>query len=75
MSGADQGHHDAAAAHHDDAPESHHEDAHGGDHDDGHGHGTEPLGPIDVKAWGAAIVGVASGALVAGVMFLAIHPS
>jgi hypothetical protein len=75
MSGAAQGHHDSTAALHDDAPESHHEDVHGGDHDDGHGHGAEPLGPIDVKAWGAAILGVASGVLVAGVMFLAINPS
>lgn len=75
MSGAAQGHHDSTAALHDDAPEGHHEDVHGGDHDDGHGHGSEPLGPIDVKAWGAAILGVASGVLVAGVLFLAINPS
>jgi hypothetical protein len=75
MSGADQGHHDHATALHDDAPESHHEDGHGGGHDDGHGHDAEPLGPIDVKAWGAGILGVASGLLVAGVMFLAINPS
>lgn len=71
MSGAAQGHHDLRAAFHDDAPESHHEES----HDEGHGHDAEPLGPIDVQAWGAAILGVASGVLVAGVMFLAINPA
>jgi hypothetical protein len=72
MSGADQGHHDRKAALHDDAPESQDEDAHGGEHG-GHGHGADPLGPIDGQAWGAALLGVASGVLVAGVMFLAIN--
>ena len=35
------------------------------DHDDGHGHGRESLGPVDVQAWGALILGVAAGLVVA----------
>jgi hypothetical protein len=38
---------------------------HGGDgHDDEHGHGGETLGPIDVRAWGALLLGIAAGLLV-----------
>jgi hypothetical protein len=41
-------------------------DDHGDDHGhDDHGHGEEPLGPIDVRAWGAAVLGLALGAVVA----------
>jgi len=71
MSGADQAHDDHAASSHDLAhaggDQGHHADAHG----DEHGHGEEPLGPIDLKAWGAAILGIVSGLLVFGVMYLA----
>ena len=35
------------------------------DHDDGHGHAGEALGPVDVRAWGALILGVAAGLVVA----------
>ena len=38
-----------------------HGDAHG--HDDA-GHGEEALGPVDVQAWGALILGIAAGLLV-----------
>ena len=35
------------------------------DHGDDHGHGGgEALGPIDVKAWGAALLGIALGLVV-----------
>lgn len=36
----------------------------GGDHEDEHGHGGETLGPIDVRAWGALLLGIAAGLLV-----------
>jgi hypothetical protein len=39
-----------------------HVDAHG--HDD-HGEAQEPLGPIDVRAWGAGLLGVVLGLVVA----------
>jgi hypothetical protein len=51
--------HAGAVAHH---ATGDHGDDHG--HDD-HAHGEEPLGPIDVRAWGAAILGLALGAVVA----------
>ena len=52
--------HAGAVAHH--APDDHGED-HG--HDD-HAHGDdEPLGPIDIWAWGAGILGVAIGIVIA----------
>jgi hypothetical protein len=38
-----------------------HGDGHG--HDD-HGHGGDALGPIDLPAWGAAILGTALGGVV-----------
>ena len=75
MSGASQGHDDHAAsihdAPHDGGAQGHHADAHGDDH----GHGGEALGPIDVKAWGAAILGIAGGLLVAGALFVSMNPS
>jgi len=51
--------HAEAVAHHSTAD---HGDDHG--HDD-HAHAEEPLGPIDVRAWGAALLGVILGAVVA----------
>jgi hypothetical protein len=37
-------------------------DDHGDDHGhDDHAHDEEPLGPIDLRAWGAAVLGVALG--------------
>jgi hypothetical protein len=39
---------------------------HGDDHgDDDHGHGESPLGPIDVAAWGAGILGVGIALVIA----------
>jgi hypothetical protein len=51
--------HDGAVAHH--ATDDHGDD-HG--HDD-HGHAPEPLGPVDVRAWGTGVLGVALGLAVA----------
>lgn len=51
--------HVGAVAHH--APDDHGDD-HG--HDD-HAHAEEALGPIDVRAWGAGILGVVLGLAVA----------
>jgi len=47
-------------------------DDHGEDHGhDDHAHGDgEPLGPVDVIAWGAGALGIAAGLLVAAVMAL-----
>ena len=51
---------------HDGAVEHHRTDDHGDDHGhDDHAHGEEPLGPIDVAAWGAGALGILLGALVA----------
>lgn len=57
--------HKGAVAHH--LPDDHGED-HG--HDD-HAHAEEALGPIDLAAWGAGIVGVAVGVVIAGAFALA----
>lgn len=47
-------------------------DDHGDDHGhDDHAQGEEPLGPIDVHAWGAAILGVALGAVTAACFVVA----
>ncbi len=76
MSGAAQAHDDHAASGHDagmaGGEHGHQADAHG---EDDHGHGGEPLGPLDLRAWGAAILGTASGLLVAGVLYVAAHPA
>jgi hypothetical protein len=56
---ADQPGHEGAVVHH--APDDHGEE-HG--HDD-HAHGGDVLGPIDVIAWGAGVLGVALGLAVA----------
>ena len=46
---------------HDGAVEHHLTDDHGDDHGhDDHAHGEEPLGPIDVAAWGAGVLGIAA---------------
>ena len=62
---ADTPGHEGAVGHH--LADDHGED-HG--HDD-HGHGEEPLGPIDIAAWGAGIVGVAVGVVIAACFALA----
>jgi len=54
------GHEAAVSADH--QPATDHDDAHG--HDD-HGHADEALGPIDVAAWGAGILGVGIAAVMA----------
>ena len=39
---------------------------HGEDHGhDDHAHGEEPLGPIDIAAWGAGVVGILVGVAIA----------
>lgn len=53
--------HDGAVAHHATDGVDHGDD-HG--HDD-HAHAEEPLGPIDVAAWGAGVLGIALGLVVA----------
>jgi hypothetical protein len=42
---------------------------HGGD---AHDHGDQPLGPIDLAAWGASLIGVASGLLICFLLYLAV---
>lgn len=37
----------------------------GADRADDHAHGGEALGPVDVRAWGALILGTAAGLVVA----------
>lgn len=46
--------------------ETHGADDHGetDGHDD-HAHGAEALGPVDVQAWGALVLGIAAGLVVA----------
>jgi hypothetical protein len=69
------------AQHADDVPGhqgaiDHHSAAdHGEDteHDD-HAHAEEPLGPLDVPAWGAAIIGILLGLAVAVAFLLATRP-
>jgi hypothetical protein len=57
--------HAGAVAHH---TTDDHGDEHG--HDD-HAHTDEPLGPIDVPAWGAGILGVLLGLAVTAAFMLA----
>ena len=76
MSGADQAHDDHAAPSHAQATvagghEGHHSDSHGDDH----GHAGEALGPIDWRAWGAAVLGIASALLVVVVLYVTIRPN
>ncbi len=56
-----------AVEHHDPAT---HMDAHTTISDDDHGHAETPLGPIDWRAWGYALVGVTAGLLVVGLLWL-----
>lgn len=37
-----------------------------------HGHDEQPLGPIDVAAWGASLIGVAAGLLICFLLYLAV---
>jgi ABC-type nickel/cobalt efflux system permease component RcnA len=50
--------------------EAHGTDDHGEDHGhDDHAHPSEALGPVDVRAWGALLVGLAAGlAIVLGLV-------
>lgn len=65
-------HHAADAPGHPGAVAHHETDDHGDDHGhDDHAHGEEPLGPIDVAAWGAGIVGVAIAVVIAACFALA----
>jgi hypothetical protein len=57
--------HAGAVAHH---STSDHGDDHG--HDD-HAHAEEPLGPIDLAAWGAGVLGILAGLIVAACFVLA----
>lgn len=47
------------------------EEAHGTASVDGHGHAEPRLGPIDWNAWGYAALGVAAGALVVALFWVA----
>jgi hypothetical protein len=44
-----------------DTHDKHGTDEHG---QDDHAHGAEELGPIDVQAWGAFVVGIAAGLVI-----------
>ena len=60
---------------HDEPSASMHGASHTGDgHADGHGEHAEVLGPIDWRAWGAALLGVASGFLVAACLYVSSRP-
>jgi hypothetical protein len=48
------------------AGEAHGAEDHGGDHGhDDHAHASEALGPVDTTRWGAFVIGVGAGLLVA----------
>ncbi len=60
--------HGATTAH----DEPHGASDHGGDHGhDDHAHADEALGPVDVAAWNAGILGVALGLVTAGCFAIA----
>ena len=64
--------HDTDAPGHDGAVAHHALDDHGDDHGhDDHAHTEETLGPIDRAAWGAGILGVVIGIVVAFCFVLA----
>lgn len=64
--------HDTDVPGHVDAESHHVTSDHGDDHGhDDHAHAEEPLGPIDVAAWGAGLLGVIAGLLVAACFVLA----
>ena len=47
------------------AGEPHGTDDHGDEHGhDDHAHGSDALGPVDVMAWGALLIGVAAGLVI-----------
>jgi hypothetical protein len=50
-------------------------DTHAADQGDGHGHGSssEPLGPVDRRAWAAAIGGGALGIVVIVALYLSLQ--
>lgn len=60
--------HDAVAEHDPVA----HMDTHTTLSDDDHGHSETALGPIDWRAWGLALLGAASGALVLACFWVAL---
>ena len=67
--------HDDDAPGHAGAVAQHSTDDHGDDHGhDDHAHAEEPLGPIDVAAWGAGLVGLAIAVIVAACFALATSP-
>lgn len=50
----------------------HGSDDHGGDHGhDDHAHAAADLGPIDLPAWGAGVLGVVLGLVVVGAIAMA----
>ena len=64
--------HDADAPGHEGAVAHHALDDHGEDHGhDDHARAEEPLGPVDRAAWGAGILGVAIGIVIAFCFVLA----
>ena len=61
-----QDHHAADSPGHEGSVGHHLTDDHGDDHGhDDHAHAEDALGPIDVAAWGAGVVGVAVGLAIA----------
>ncbi len=70
-------HHSADAPGHEGTVAHHLTDDHGDDHGPGHddqGHGDEPLGPIDVAAWSAGLLGLVIGVVIAACFVLATSP-
>ena len=71
-------HRELDAPGHEGAVEHHLADDHGADHGhDDHAHDEDELGPIDVAAWGAGVLGVVLGAVVAlgFVLATAVNPT
>ena len=68
--------HDSDLPGHDGAVAHHALDDHGDDHGhDDHAHADEPtLGPIDVRAWGAGLLGVGIGLAMTACFILATQP-
>ncbi len=50
-------------------------DPHGAGHDAGHGHDEVALGPVDMAAWGAGLLGVALGLVMVLCFILATQPA
>ncbi len=58
--------HDSDAPGHAGAVAHHETTDHGDDHGhDDHAHAEEPLGPVDLAAWGAGVLGLVLGAAIA----------